>query len=183
MGVISNCEITKQDSEILKECVMSSDNKLYSEYKGYHTGIDLSATKVYSLFDGLVVWIGNVTKGHSVIIRTGESFCMSYMYILSLPSNIQKGRAVSKGQYLGDVYKYVHVEKLGQTKSKWPVRLGVETWYKEDPTSMLYGGYNTTATQHKFSDMKIGLTSTYPSGDPNLNVQSEESLYILSNNE
>ena len=69
--VIPNCGITHQDSEILKQCVMSDSDPLYQVYGEYHTGVDLSAHNIFSLDDGTVVSIGDSSKGHSVIIQTG----------------------------------------------------------------------------------------------------------------
>ena len=70
--VILNCRITKQDSTVLKDCVMSEFNPLYLHYRGFHTGVDLEGVFVYSLYDGTVVHVGSSESGRSVIIQTGS---------------------------------------------------------------------------------------------------------------
>ena len=179
--VIPNCGITHQDSEVLKQCVMSQRDPLYKIYNEYHTGVDLSASNVFSLYDGTIVSIGSTSQGHSVIIQTGVSLCICYKY-LQVPKELMEGDTVSAGQQLGTVDKYVHVELLTKTKSNWPVRIGRDTWYKNDITSLIEDSKSASyvAQPIYFSDMGIFETSDYPNG--RTDIIDDTSRYILTDN-
>lgn len=163
--IITNCGITKYNAEVVRQCVMDDSNPLYKEYGGYNPGINLSAEKIYNLFDGTIVRINNVAKGKIIIVNTSDKFCISYMYLSDVPNTLSEGDTIVNGTYLGDVYKYVHVEYLTNTQSKWPVRIGSRTFYKTDPTPMLQGGYTQIYDQISFSDLNVGVVSNYPGGD------------------
>lgn len=180
--VISNCEITKQNSEVLKDCVMLKTSSLYKEYGGYHTGMDIAGSDVYSLYDGTVVSVGRSGSRYSVIVQTGSSFCMCYANIISIPL-VRKGQTVSAGDHLGKVRGYVHIEALSKTESLWPVRIGKEDWYKYDVSAVIYGGYIQTQNDQDlvlFSSMNIAEISDYPGGVTD--TLTDASDYILSNN-
>lgn len=177
---ISNCEITGQTSKVLKECVMSDKHSLYKEYGGYHTGVDIEGSSVFNLFDGVVVWVGKNTQTYSVIVQTGDTFCMVYSNLTT--ADVIKGESINKGRKLGDVYKYVHVEKLSNDTSKWPVRVGQRTWYKADVTGMLYGGYTSLVELPQFDELHIGEMSDYFSGEVEDGNINPTTAYFLSNN-
>lgn len=179
--IIQNCKITGADSKVIKDCVMSKDSELYRLYRGYHTGIDLSGSSVFSMYDGVVVQIGNSTKGRSVIVRTGSSFCVVYSN-LSEVSDIQAGQDITSGYRIGSVKSHVHVEYLTLSESIWPVRIGRTTWYKNDVSCLIYGSplVSNVENSRLFSSLNINEMSDYPSGiDTEV---SQESDYILSNN-
>lgn len=180
--VIPNCGITHQDSEVLKQCVMSDKDPLFKIYGEYHTGVDLSARNIFSLYDGTVVSIGDSSKGHSVIIQTGMSFCISYRW-LTITSSISAGETVCAGQEIGRVDKYIHVEVLTKSQSKWPVRIGRVQWYKTDPMNVIQGNtyIESEAGAQYYSEMNIIEIPEYVDENPD-NIISRESLYILSNN-
>lgn len=127
--IIPNCGITKTDARVIEECVMSKDSDTYKKTKQYHTGIDLEADAVYSLYDGIIVMIGSDPRGYTVIIRTGSTFCISYSSMKELAS-IELGSDIHSGDEIGEVKNQVHVEYLTRGESKWPVRIGQDTWYK-----------------------------------------------------
>ena len=177
--VIPNCGVTQQSSEILKECVLSKSNPLYKEYGGYHTGVDISGSNIYSLYDGTIALIGDDAKGHSVIIQTGSSLCICYRNLHTL-SDIRAGMTISAGTYIGAVQHYVHVEALTQAKSLWPVRIGVSTWYKQDIMNYLTSYTPSNYDAIKFDLLGIKELSTYPSGD--YDKIEGVTAYTLSNN-
>lgn len=180
--VISNCEITKQDSKVLKDCVMTNTSSLYKEYGSYHTGMDIAGDNVYSMYDGTVVSAGRSGSKYSVIIQTGSSVCMCYKNLTSKPS-VNLGDNVSSGDLIGHVNGYVHVEALTKQKSLWAVRVGTNTWYKYDVSAVIYGGISQLEDSDQaiqFSSLDIAELSNYPSGTDD--TVSGESQYILSNN-
>lgn len=175
--VIPNCGITGQDSKVLKDCVMSKNSVFYTIYKGYHTGVDLEATQVYSLYDGVVVKIGKNNLGCSVIVQTGSSFCISYGNLKDV--SLREGQSISSGDVLGSVDKKVHVEYYTTKQSSWPVRVGTRTWYKNDTSEILYTK-KTEMTSSQFSSLNIHEMSDYPGGVTD--ELNDEADYILSDN-
>lgn len=180
--VITNCVITNSNAEVLKECVLNDSDPLYKTYGGYHTGIDLAATQVYALYGGTIVSIGKQKEGHSVIIQTGSSLCICYRWIKSL-SNIYAGQDISEKTYLGDVYKYVHVESYLKDMSKWPVRIGNTDWYKSDIMNILNNGYISTVSNQDvrfYNELGIKELSDYCGGERNL-ITDETLAYHTGN--
>lgn len=154
--VISNCEITKQDSTILRSCVMDKNSIEYKQTKQFHTGVDLTGDKIYAAYGGTVVFIGEDEHGRCVIIQTGSSFCASYSNLDAI--DVRAGQVISEGSFVGTCKKYVHVELLQQTSSLWPVRVGVATWYKQDPKPLLAHTLST-ANVANVSNMNVTVLS------------------------
>ena len=148
MMIIPNCGITNTDAVVTKECIMSKDSDGYKKTKQYHTGIDIEADAIYSLYDGIIVMIGSDGRGSTVIIRTGSSFCVSYSNILNTAS-IALGEDIHSGDTIGTVKKYVHVEYLTHTESNWPVRIGQDTWYKTNTDGLFTVLDNATSNLTK----------------------------------
>lgn len=178
--VILNCRITKQDSTVLKDCVMSKSNPLYLHYKGFHTGVDLEGVFVHSLYDGTVVHVGSSESGRSVIIQTGSSFCMCYKHLESC--NVSVGNSVSQGDQIGQTDAYVHVECLEHKYSAWPVRIGRDTWYKQDVSKYIFGA-GICQDSTKFDSLGISELFDYPSGrTEDIHNLSESVNYTLYRN-
>lgn len=175
--VISNCEITKQNSEILRPCVMDTQSSAYKSTKQFHTGVDLTGHQIFSAYSGTVVLTGRDELGQCVIVQTGSSFCISYRHLSN--TCIQMGADVTEGQLLGQADRYVHVELLQRVESDWPVRISTETWYKRDPEPILNKTLRETDIA-LFDDMGIVELSDYPSGT--CTVDDGQIKFILSNN-
>lgn len=139
--IITNCAITMQDSEILKPCVMDKNSEDYKKLGKFHTGLDISATNVFTAYKGRVVYIGSENSGRTVVVQTGSSFCVCYKQLKSVTVNMND--MLDKEFFIGSVDKYVHVEVYLKDVSNWPVRLGQETWYKADANLLIYGGLQT----------------------------------------
>lgn len=155
--VVLNCRITNTDAQVIKKCVLSDESQLYKTYGGYHTGVDLRATSIYSQFDGLVIWIGHVDTFYNIVVQSGSSTCLNYAHVSEC--SVTKGQSVNAGTKLGTCAKYVHVELLTVDQSNFPFRVGGVTWYKHDVTPMLYYGYDSLGTLNQFSNMHITETS------------------------
>lgn len=139
--IITNCGITMQDSELLKPCVMSKDDEDYKKLGKFHTGLDIAAMNVFTMYRGRVVYIGSEQSGRTVVVQTGSSFCVCYKRLQTV--NVQLNDLLEATCYVGSVDKYVHVEVYLKDISTWPVRLGQETWYKADANLLIYGGLQT----------------------------------------
>ena len=138
-SIIFNCRITKQSSKVLREFVDDVKNPLYSEYKGFHTGVDLSGGSVFSTCPGVVALVGNNLKGRKVvIIAYDDRFMISYGNLTDVA--VALGQSVDSDTFLGHCDKYVHVELLSSEKSRWPVRVYNSTFFKSDPTKLIEDG-------------------------------------------
>lgn len=174
--VISNCEITKQDSQVLKPCVMSTNDEEYKVTGQFHTGIDLSGNDIYSVYSGTVVYTGEDESGKCVVVQTGSSFCITYKHLDTV--DVRMGQNINGGGRLGACLKYVHVELLQKTNSFWPVRIGSDTWYKQNPEPIFERSLDV-ANIAQFENM--GITEIEPKYPLNT-VNDGEINYILSNN-
>lgn len=176
--VISNCEITKQDSKVLKDCVLDKSSELYRVYKEFHTGVDIEGSDIYSAYDGTVVLIGEDNVGQSVIIQTGSSFCICYKELDAV--FVRAGDQLSQGTRIGHVKKYVHIELLQHKTNNWPVRIGSATWYKVDPQPIFDRTLNYA---NDTSFWRLGIKEIpYYDTIPQNKLTDGEILYILTDN-
>jgi len=158
---IVNCPITGQTSEVLKFHVDSNKDPLYTSYRGYHTGVDLSGSKVYSLFPGVVVHTNKDEYKYSCIISFDS--CNYFMYSNLKSLNVKRGDVVDTSQLIGECDKFVHVDYLTLEQTKWPVRIGQVTFYKHDPLKYISEGYGDLINYYavKADD----TVAVYPSDD------------------
>ncbi len=177
--VISNCEITKQDSEILRSCVMDKNSQEYKKTRQFYTGVDLTATDVYSAYQGTVVLIGKDEHGQNVIVQTGSSFCINYSHMTNI--DVRAGQQISARDRLGLANKYVHVELLQSAQSYWPVRISSATWYKHDPQP-IFDKTLQTANVANITNMNVTILSgTIVDSKPSDEL-TDEVKFMLSNN-
>lgn len=141
--IITNCVVTQQDSNVIKEYVDNNRDPLYREYKGYHTGIDIEGSYVYSLCPGVVVSVGQMPESSmlSVIVQYDNNNCFVYNNLVDV--KVTEGQTVSAYHLLGQCKKYVHFEYINSTPSIWPVRVGMVTFYKHNPTTFATEGYGS----------------------------------------
>lgn len=176
--VISNCEITKQDSEVLRSCVMSTDSAEYKQTKELFPSTDLSGSDIYAAYAGTVVLLNRDDLGKCIIIQTESSFCITYKHMDEV--DVKLGQYIDKGQHLGKVNKFVRIELLKSSSTIWAVRIGSATWYKHD-TQPIFDHTLSTTSEINFSNFKI--TVNPPDGyGPNNNIEDGQILYILTDN-
>lgn len=135
--VIHECGVTQEDATVLKDYNVYANDPAYKRIHQYCPGLDLSGTVAYTIYPGMVVYIGEDDFGKTVIVQTGSEFCVSFGHLSDV--------LVSQNSVLGTIYsvgtcdKYLHLELLTKTESKWPVRIGSDMWYKDDPYKLLNG--------------------------------------------
>lgn len=128
---ISNCIITDSDAKVLKQCVLDKQDPLYKKYGGFHTGVDLIATTVFSLTPGKIIHVGS-DGSHKKIIVALDDFNWCIYGNLRLTS-VSIGDTVFPKSYVGYADRYVHFEYCNSTQSLWPVHVLKWTLYKQDP--------------------------------------------------
>lgn len=128
-------EITKQAIKILKPYIDTENSVNYKKYRGYHSGVDLAAKEVYNLLQGQIIYVKHLDLKYTVVVKLSTSMCISYSNLKSC--KFSRGDIISAGEHIGSCFTYVHVEYLSIIESMWPVRFGVDTFYKNNPTDII----------------------------------------------
>jgi len=102
--IITNCVITHEDSEILKEYDVKTGSKVY------HTGVDIKATTLYTPCQGVCIFTGLVSNKPSCTIQYSQNICIRYTHLKEV--SIEAGQLVEYNQNIGIADKYVHFEYL-----------------------------------------------------------------------
>ena len=151
LDTIKNCVATGgTDAKVLKQHVVSETDPLFSEYNGYHTGMDLKSLKAYSPIPGDVLYIGEDESSKCIIMQFDSGTCVMYKNMNSIV--VKEGQTIEVGQLLGSCFNYLHVDLLRLEESMWPVRVRGRTYFKHNPESLLVDGYES---------LKASLTYLY----------------------
>lgn len=164
-NLIYNCPITQEDSEVLQNYETYPDEPGYENLYQYSPWVDITGHTAYTMYSGLVVYVENTYSEKTVIVQTGDNFCVSYGHLSSIL--VEDGTNLGVLYTIGKFDDYLRLELLTKTESKWPVRIGNETWYKDDPYKLLYGsmqndtqaGYEETLRTVRRDNSEVNLTS------------------------
>ena len=117
--------ITQSNAEILKDWSVDSYN--------VHTGIDISSKNVFSLTSGVVLAVGQVGKHYCITIQYDVCNLLRYEHLSSV--SVGAGDVVQGGTYIGEADNFVHFEyaTTDQGTSRWSVRIGCCTYWKQNP--------------------------------------------------
>lgn len=128
-------KITDSDKGIKLPWIGSTKDSLYKTH-GFHTGIDLYTNNVYSYASGVVTSIGRDDRYVAVTIQYDIFTSLRYLHLNS--ATVVVGQIVQSGFNIGTADKYVHFEYATKNKgsSLWAVRVGTETYYKQNPDEL-----------------------------------------------
>lgn len=139
--------LTKSKAIILVPYIDNNKNEWYKYYKGYHSGLDITADtsskqdmNAYSFSSGVVIQVGEDEDGtYSVTIQYDVVNSLRYMHIKKV--NVSEGDIISIGDEVGTYNRYFHFEYVSTNKgdSIWYVRVGTITYYKHNPELVLNG--------------------------------------------
>ena len=121
---------------IRRPWIGSTDDPLYMQYK-FNTGIDVYGKDVYSYASGVVIAVGKDDKYYAVTVQYDAYSCIRYTHLESV--SLSAGDAIQQGFYIGRAHEYLHFEYATKSVSDWPVRIGSETYYKQNPDLMVVG--------------------------------------------
>lgn len=102
-----------------------------------YTGADITADSVFSYSSGIVLAVGkDIHTGYCITIQYDVFNVLRYGHLKSV--DVGAGDIVQAGCKLGNADRYVHFEYATkvQNDSKWSVRVGTETYWKQNPHSM-----------------------------------------------
>ena len=120
----------------------------YSEYSVLHswtpvgsqiyTGTDITADSVYSYASGTVLTASKEDLLHYCVTVQYDVFnILRYCNLKTL--NVGAGDTVQNGSLIGSADKFLRFEYATkeQGSSKWPVRIGTQTYWKQDPERLI----------------------------------------------
>lgn len=120
---------------IRRPWIGSTNDPLYSKC-GYNTGIDIFGKSVYAFASGVVLAVGKDPDGYyAVSVQYDVYSCLRYTHLDSV--SVTDGDSIQQGFYIGDAHKYLHFEYANKNTSMWPVRIGTETYYKQNPDTVV----------------------------------------------
>ena len=134
--IINNCPITKKNSKLLKRWIADSKSVEYTQNGGYHTGVDIEASEVYSICAGVCTYVGKSLEERNVVVIQYDHNT-SFRYCNLDKIYIRKGQIINTDEYIGSAHKFVHFEVLNPENSTWCVRVGNRQYYKHDPIKYL----------------------------------------------
>lgn len=128
---ILNCRLTKSDTDMITPFGQRPD-------KTWSTRCEVRGTSAYSLSSGMVVAIHKGENGRRVVnVQYNRDTLVRYGNLQQV--TVFLGERVVDGQQIGTACKSVHFElcKKSVEDTRFPVRVGQQTYYKVDPTDLL----------------------------------------------
>lgn len=153
--------LTRSATNILVPYISNDQDDWYKVYGGYHTGLDIEGSEIYSFQSGVVTQIGDMGNGLcSVVIQYTAKTSLRYANMSS--TCIHKGDVIRQGQMIGVAKKFVHFEYLTSEKedSMWPVRVGSNTYFKHNPELLIDGTVKLDAND--WSQIQRADTTSIP---------------------
>ena len=102
------------------------------------TGTDITADNVYSYASGTVLTASKEDLLHYCVTVQYDVFnILRYNNLKSV--NVGAGDVVQNGSLIGSADKFLRFEYATkeQGSSKWPVRVGTQTYWKQDPERLI----------------------------------------------
>ena len=105
--------------------------------KSVYTGVAIPANTVYSYADGVVLAVGYVAPYYCVTVQYDVFNLLRYDHLSSV--DVEAGEIVQVGTAIGIADHFVRFEYATkvQNSSKWSVRVGTQTYWKQDPKELL----------------------------------------------
>ena len=105
--------------------------------KSVYTGVAIPANTVYSYADGVVLAVGYVAPYYCVTVQYDVFNLLRYDHLSSV--DVGAGEIVQVGTAIGIADHFVQFEYAtkAQNSSKWSVRVGTQTYWKQDPKELL----------------------------------------------
>lgn len=105
--------------------------------KSIYTGVAIPANTVYSYADGVVLAVGYVAPYYCITVQYDVFNLLRYDHLSSV--DVGAGEIVQVGTAIGIADHFVRFEYAtkAQNSSKWSVRVGTQTYWKQDPKELL----------------------------------------------
>lgn len=130
--------ITDLDFKIVCPWIDGSHRNLYQRYRTLHTGVDITANRVYAYSQGVVVGIGMYDDTYSVTVQFDAENIFRYCHLKSVDVSVND--IIQAGDLIGLAKKHLHFEwARKEATSKFSVWVGEITYYKQDPERLFSG--------------------------------------------
>lgn len=107
----------------------------YKQTVSTTTGINIYGDGVYAYASGVVLAVGKDEAYYTVTVQYDTYSCLRYGHLDNV--DVSAGDIIQSGFRIGQAHKFVHFEYVTKSSSIWPVRVGTETYYKQDPAKMI----------------------------------------------
>ncbi len=135
--------VTHGDVNILKYFDITTKSTYHRSTIGYHTGVDIECSNVYSGFPGTVILVNRPDgKTYTAIVQYNAENAFAYCNLQSV--NVEEGQQVDTDDLIGTCSKFVHVEYLTKSNTtRFKVLVAKQTFYRNDPINILLNGYDS----------------------------------------
>jgi murein DD-endopeptidase MepM/ murein hydrolase activator NlpD len=105
--------------------------------KNVCTGVDIPSDIVYSYCDGVVLAVGKVDNHYCVTVQYDVYNLLRYDHLSAV--YVGAGDNIQAGATVGKADQFVHFEYATkeQNNSKWSVRVGTQTYWKQNPKGLM----------------------------------------------
>lgn len=142
----SNTQITKGDAVITVPWIIDTKSEWYKSYGGYHTGLDILATEVYSMHSGTVIQVGkDENDTYAVTLQYSGSIITRYKNLKTV--YVKAGDYLYEGGFIGTSEESVHFEYATRDEGTYLVRIDTETYYKHNPEVLFNGTVTLKSTE------------------------------------
>lgn len=136
--VIQNSKLTNGVAIIQTPFIDNVRSPYYSVHHTLNSSCVVAARSIYSLCRGVVVFIGNQPY-NSVVVQYDTSTCLVYGNLATI--NVALNQSIESSELIGTVTDSVFVELLKSEGDSrvWPVRIGANEYFKQDPEAYIAG--------------------------------------------
>ena len=139
-GVIQNCSITHQDSDILLPFIDDIGSPEYRlNNKNLHDGINIQCTRVYTPCNAVVLQSCKLLDGFCIILQYSNEICLRFTHLVE--SYVVAGQLIEVDTEIGRCDDFVHFEylRVDDYEPRWLVRIGPIQLYKHNPNDVFNG--------------------------------------------
>lgn len=137
--IIMNCPITNTNSEIKMPFIDSETDPNFKQSRSYHTGVDISCNKVYSVLSGVVIQVCLFDDHRRIVVQYNREYAVCYANMNEIFWEV--GQPVKAGSEIGVADGFVHFElwRTSKGNSLWRTYVNNIMFYKHDPTEIVTG--------------------------------------------
>ena len=157
--------VTKSLLKIRRPYIDSTKDRNYIRYRFDHPGIDIYGKDIYAICSCVCTFTGyNEDDGYVIIVQYDRERSFRYCNLTDI--YVRSGQLIEVGTLIGRCKEYVHFEFLSRDESRWPVRIGQQIHYKNDPYLYVSNQYTfiNTATVKVNYDISPNLPTLLTRG-------------------
>ena len=137
---VANCPVTLTTSNVLYPYIDDVSHKWYRRYGSLHSGVDITAKSVYSICQGVVLFVGQTSDDlKEVTVQYDANRIVRYCHLSDV--YVHSGDTVERSELIGYADTFVRFEyaTIVQGTSCWTVHINSQTYYKHNPEAYAFG--------------------------------------------